>query len=212
MRRDFIHSIRWTYGRVTPRLVAGALALAGMASAACSTDYQRAGESSSYVMIESLAAASASKPTEFANYLESDVQTNGGVMEDIGRVGFRLAWKDPGSNDNPLTPAPTNYITLTRYHVDFVRSDGKKVQGTDVPYSFDGGMSVNAVPAGSTGTFPLVRVQSKLESPLKNLRNLGGAVVISTIARVTFYGHDQAGNEINVTGSIQIDFGNFGDA
>jgi hypothetical protein len=28
---------------------------------------------------------------------------------------------------------------------------------------------------------------------------------------VTFYGHDQAGNEVSATGSIQVDFGNFGD-
>jgi hypothetical protein len=31
------------------------------------------------------------------------------------------------------------------------------------------------------------------------------------LARVTFYGHDQAGNEVIATGQIQIDFGNFGD-
>jgi hypothetical protein len=28
---------------------------------------------------------------------------------------------------------------------------------------------------------------------------------------VTFYGHDQAGNEVTATGAIQIDFGNYGD-
>jgi len=28
---------------------------------------------------------------------------------------------------------------------------------------------------------------------------------------VTFYGTDRVGNDISVTGSIQVDFGNFGD-
>jgi hypothetical protein len=28
---------------------------------------------------------------------------------------------------------------------------------------------------------------------------------------VTFYGHDQVGNDVSVMGSIQIDFGNFAD-
>jgi len=28
---------------------------------------------------------------------------------------------------------------------------------------------------------------------------------------VTFYGHDQAGNDISATGSIGVEFGNFGD-
>ena len=35
--------------------------------------------------------------------------------------------------------------------------------------------------------------------------------MISTIAEVTFYGRDQAGNEISVTGLLSINFGDFGD-
>jgi hypothetical protein len=35
--------------------------------------------------------------------------------------------------------------------------------------------------------------------------------VLSTIADVTFFGADQVGNAISVTGSILIDFGNFAD-
>ena len=38
-----------------------------------------------------------------------------------------------------------------------------------------------------------------------------GRTIITTIADVSFYGRDQVGNDVNVTGSIQIDFGNFGD-
>ncbi len=34
---------------------------------------------------------------------------------------------------------------------------------------------------------------------------------LEAICDVTFYGQDQVGNEINVTGSILIEFGNFGD-
>jgi hypothetical protein len=36
-------------------------------------------------------------------------------------------------------------------------------------------------------------------------------VIISTIAEVTFFGHDQSGREVSVTGQILIDFGDFGD-
>ncbi len=35
--------------------------------------------------------------------------------------------------------------------------------------------------------------------------------IITTIADVTFYGQDLVGNEIQATGSIQVDFGNFAD-
>jgi hypothetical protein len=36
-------------------------------------------------------------------------------------------------------------------------------------------------------------------------------VIISTIAEVTFYGHDQTGREVSVVGRLTVDFGNFGD-
>ena len=38
-----------------------------------------------------------------------------------------------------------------------------------------------------------------------------GAAVITTIAEVTFYGRDQVGNDVTVSGTLQVDFGNFGD-
>ena len=44
-----------------------------------------------------------------------------------------------------------------------------------------------------------------------NLRGLGGSVVISTLADVTFYGHDQAGRETSVTGQISVNFADWGD-
>ena len=48
------------------------------------------------------------------------------------------------------------------------------------------------------------------EAPLQALaRNF--AVIISTIAEITFYGHDQTGREASVTGQIARQFGNFGD-
>jgi len=34
---------------------------------------------------------------------------------------------------------------------------------------------------------------------------------ISTIAEITFYGHDQNGNEVSVTGRMDVQFGDFAD-
>ena len=59
--------------------------------------------------------------------------------------------------------------------------------------------------------FELVRHQAKEEAPLKALANGGGSINISTIAQITFYGRDQAGNDVSVTGSITVDFADFGD-
>ena len=43
------------------------------------------------------------------------------------------------------------------------------------------------------------------------LRGLGGSVLISTIADVTFYGRDQAGRDSSVTGQISVNFADWGD-
>jgi hypothetical protein len=50
---------------------------------------------------------------------------------------------------------------------------------------------------------------AKQEAPLAQLRTSPN--IITTIAKVTFFGVDRTGNAISVTGQIQIDFGNFGD-
>jgi hypothetical protein len=101
-------------------------------------------------------------------------------------------------------------VTITRYRVVYRRTDGRNVQGVDVPYAFDGGVT-GTVPLGGTVTlsFELVRHVAKLEPPLAQLRSNGS--LIYTIADITFFGKDRVGNDIQATGSIQVDFGNFAD-
>ena len=60
-----------------------------------------------------------------------------------------------------------------------------------------------------SGSFTIVRNIAKDEAPLRALTVNG--VIISTIAEVTFYGHDQTGREVSVAANISVDFGNFGD-
>jgi hypothetical protein len=195
--------------RLRRPLSLAALGLALWMAPGC-TSGQLAGESPAYVIIDDLAGSSGTTD-QFSNTLSSDVQTEGGVYEDVGRVLVRLAMKDPGTPDSPLAPTTTNLITLRRYHVQFVRADGRNRPGVDVPYAFDGAMTVTADPTGNSGTFVLVRAQSKLEAPLMALRSLGGAVAISTIAEVTFYGEDQAGRAVSVKGQISVNFADWAD-
>ena len=56
--------------------------------------------------------------------------------------------------------------------MDFVRSDGRNLQGVDVPYPFDGALTFTAQRAAGSG-FTLVRVQAKEESPLQALTSNG---------------------------------------
>jgi hypothetical protein len=188
--------------------VLGSLAL-GVSS--CASDTIREGRGSSYLIINALEGSSGcDKESEFTTVLRSDVLCKG-IAEDNGRVTMRIALKDIGGPSNPVQPTTNNYITLSRYRVVYRRSDGRNQPGVDVPYPFDGGVTGNVTVAPAEAVFSLVRVQSKLEAPLKALVGLGGAVVISTLADVTFYGRDQAGNEVSVTGTISVNFADWAD-
>ena len=79
-----------------------------------------------------------------------------------------------------------------------------------MPYAFDGAATFTVPADGSaTAGFVIVRSQAKREAPLASL--VTNDTLITTIAYVTFYGRDQVGNEVSVTGTIDVTFGNFGD-
>lgn len=131
------------------------------------------------------------------------------VFADNGVVTLRAPLKDVGSTAS-LSPTSNNEVTISRYHVKYVRADGRATQGVDVPYEFDGA-ATGTIPAGGSLalSFELVRLVAKQESPLVQLK--AGSNIISVIAQVTFYGVDRVGNQIQTTGQISIEFGNFGD-
>jgi hypothetical protein len=167
----------------------------------------RTGQSPSYLIMNTLTAAPGTSTT-FSAVLHSDVlnvdPTTGAqsIAVDLGQADLKLALKD-----DPLgsSPSAVNSITITQYHVEYVRSDGRNTQGVDVPFAFDGGVTVTVADL-ATVPFTLVRSQAKEEAPLKALAFGGGAIAITTIARVTFYGHDQNGRDVSVTGNIEVTF------
>jgi hypothetical protein len=180
--------------------VAG-LGLAVLGASACGSSAARQGMSPSYLVIDRLQVRPNSSESTFNSDVASD---NGSVFEDLGAVIMRAAMRDV---TNPNAPTENNQITVTRYHVNFLRSDGRNTPGVDVPYPFDGAVTFTVEPGGAVvQAFVLVRVQAKLEAPLANLRGHGGAAAIATIAEVTFYGHDQAGRETQVQGLVSVNF------
>ena len=208
------------------RSFAGLLVVASssLALGSCASELTRTGSSPAYVIIDSLLGASGAEPERFGSPLLSDVVTlveqdvNGTsvrvptIFNDLAQVQMRSQLKNPGTTLNPTTPSSTSAITFTRYHVDFRRTDGRNTQGVDVPYSFDGAVTMTVPSEGEVRfAFELVRNQAKLEGPLVNLRQGGGAILISTIAEVTFYGRDQVGNEVVATGMLSVNFGDFAD-
>ncbi len=200
------------------RMVAG-LVLCAVACGSCG-DASRQDRAPVYLVIDSLTAASGADPNKFANVLASDVITivkvNSvlvpTVFEDPGRVALRLQLKDIGNAIGAAEPSGLNDVTITSYRVVFSRADGRNTPGVDVPYGFDGAIT-GTISSGSASElgFTLVRAQAKEEAPLKALQAGGGALLISTIATVTFYGRDLAGNDVSVTGQISVNFADWGD-
>ena len=200
----------WGGGVVRATGFATALTLT-ILSSGCG-DLTRQGTGSSYLIVSSLQASSGAEPGTFGATLNSDVITvvNGvsTIFNDVGQVTLRLAMKDAGA-PTPSQPTANNFITINRYHVQFIRADGRNVEGVDVPYAFDGAFTGTVTDSELTAGFELVRHIAKTEAPLAGLaRNV---TIISTIAKITFYGRDQTGREVSVDGQLLVSFGNFGD-
>lgn len=193
------------------------------ASVSCG-DVVRQGRSPVYLIVDNLQAAHGNTPGTLSGFLTSDVITLvtspdpcttanpcPTIFNDVGSAQLRLALKDVGSPTAPATANTNNEVTITRIHINYRRADGRNTPGVDVPYSFDAAATVT-VPASGTATigFEIVRHVAKEESPLVQLQS--SASIINTITEVTFYGRDRVGNEVSATATIQINFGNFGDA
>lgn len=188
---------------------------AAIASAGCGEYIQDQGRAPVQVVINSLTASSATGNGNGTTILQSDVITrvvasdpsSCSILNDPGSVQMSLVLKNP---DLPGGPSALNSVTITRYRVEYLRTDRQNaVQGVDVPYAWDSGVTIT-IPAGGSASagINLVRHVAKSEPPLANLRN--SAVLLSMVVRVTLYGRDQAGNEVVVSGDIDGTFGDFG--
>jgi hypothetical protein len=181
-------------------------------------DVVRQGRSPVFVVIDTLSAARGNTPQTLAANLLSDVLTNvtqpppcttatpcPTTFNDVGVAVLSLAMKDVS-----VAPTTNNQVTIHRYRVDYARTDGRNIAGVDVPYGFDGATTVTIPPGGTASVgFEIVRNAAKQEAPLVQLIN--GANILDTIATVTFYGTDQVGNAVSVSGTIRVSFANFAD-
>jgi hypothetical protein len=148
--------------------------------------------------------------------LISDVSEAGVVTANIVEVTVAVRAKNPGV----VTPQVNMAVFMQRYEVVYTRSDGRNVPGVDVPFAISGPLSgvVDVADSGQTLALPVevVRIQQKLEPPLRNLRgpvpdSLGGsAIALTVVATVTVYGSTTVGQVVSDTAQLQIDFADFG--
>jgi hypothetical protein len=177
--------------------------------------------SNTEVIVVSMQGAEGEATTPTGTDLFSDVCLNPdsipnfcSVINDNAVVEMQAFRKDQGQ----LSAFPNN-VVFERYRVTYIRSDGRNVPGVDVPYAFDGvaNFTVFVDSASVARPFIVVRHQAKLEPPLVQLKQVvsdgggGGALILSVIAQIDFYGHDVAGRAVQVTGYLNISFANFAD-
>jgi hypothetical protein len=133
------------------------------------------------------------------------------VFNDLAQLTIEVTPKNP----NLLTPGTStrfNDVILERYEVRYVRSDGRNVEGVDVPFRITGPMAATVVVRGSS-TVPIevVRIAAKLEPPLKDIAGGTGEEVIVCIAEITVHGRTVSGQAVSDMARLQITFANWGD-
>jgi hypothetical protein len=194
-------------GRMAMRvLAAAALGVAALGFHGCAADYVTEDNSDVLMRIVQL---------NDGDPLQSDVLDESGetptVFDDEVDVAVAVRFKNP----NLPTPSVPNAVFLERYEIQYVRSDGRATPGVDVPFPLTGNVTgVIDVASSGSATIPIeiVRVQQKLEPPLLNLRGGGGgSLIITCFANVTLHGRTTSGKIVSATGSLQVDFANWGD-
>lgn len=179
-----------------------ALLTAAVAIAGCSANYTT-GNSSSVLLI--LAAINGGSP------MKSDVLKEGSIFNDQAEIAVAVRFKNPNIETVPQIPSA---VIIERYEVKYRRSDGKGVEGQDVPFAISGNVTA-AFDVKSSGTdgliIDVVRAQAKLEPPLRNLQNGGGAIIVTMFADITLHGRTISGQPVTGTGSLQIDFADWAD-
>lgn len=143
-------------------------------------------------------------------YSDVIVETEGKpatVQDDLAKI-YLIA--TPYSPDVENTSLYYDVI-IDRYHVKYVRDDGRNVEGVDVPRAFWGSVSARIVADGNEHdiTLIVVRANAKIERPLVELRYGGDGKEIECTAEIELYGEDLGGHSVYVKANLPIVFANF---
>lgn len=180
------------------RLGAAVGAALALAMAGCSADYVEGDRSTVLLLVESINGGAP---------VLSDVRGSGDnpdtIVNCFTEVEVSVRTKNP-----QVAGTAVQDVRLTRYEVSYRRSDGRGVQGVDVPYTISGNMTITAV-VGETTAFSvdLVRHQAKLLPPLSNIT---GLQLVTMFADVTLNGATISGGNVSAQGTTQLTFADYG--
>lgn len=186
--------------------------VAGLALAtSCTPDYGDESQAPVLIRITEVEgdAGGGGEGSGIGTVLNSDVSVEGSIFNDNATLTVVNIPKNQGAD---LVPGRLNDVVLERYEVRYVRSDGLDREGVDVPFRITGPMNA-IVPVNGSADVPItvVRHQAKLEAPLANLSAGGGALVLTTNARITVHGRTLSGKAVSAQGGLQITFADFAD-
>jgi hypothetical protein len=142
----------------------------------------------------------------------SDVITNNTIFNDSAIVAVTAEKINPEIVSTTNTSF-YNAVIIDQIDVEFMRTDGRNVEGVDVPYRFT--QPVNwSVDIDTTEEIPfiLIRHMAKLEAPLFALRTASQGFVLQLVAKVTLHGKDLGGHRVApVSGYVSVWCANFAD-
>ena len=144
------------------------------------------------------------------NVIDSDLRiSSGSVCPDTAVLRLENHFKNPGVTNTGFR----HDITVNRYEVRYIRSDGRAAEGVDVPFHITGNLAQEVIEERTaTLNVEVVRRQAKFEPPLSQLVVGGGPIVTTMFAEITVWGRTTTGQTTNSnTARVQIDFADFGD-
>jgi len=166
----------------------------GLVMVGCSPDYVTDSQATVLLVVQSVNAGSP---------ILSDVRGDTGTIINCQtQVGLAVFPKNPQS-----VTVNTETVQLQRYDVSFVRSDGRAVEGVDVPYRFSAPMTASLAPGDTLSVaIDVVRHQAKIEPPLSKIVGLD---IVEMTANVTFYGETLSRQSVSASGAATIRFADY---
>ena len=194
-------------------------------TAGCTPEWARENETNLLMTVSEIAGfAGGEGDGQEANILLSDVSD---TFNDDARISITVIRKNPTVNNT----SPLEGVRLESYQVQYFRSDGRNVEGVDVPFRITGSLSSTLILPPVADGFStadvfvtLVRHQAKQEPPLRNLIGIfllpassGNLIfpsegIVTTTAEVTIYGRQiTTGEVLRAFGRMQVTFADFAD-
>jgi hypothetical protein len=144
----------------------------------------------------------------------SDVSIAGSIVNDNGVASVTTLTYNPLEDSDEHDITFYMNVIVDQVDVEFMRTDGRNVEGVDVPYRFTQPMNM-LVPVDEITEIPfiLIRHVAKLEAPLFALREITSqGVILQLVAKVTLHGKDLGGHRVApVSGYVSVWCGNFAD-